>query len=646
MAVVWKIYDGTNTIDFTSATGFRGERGHVTQITNIPGDGSIPEYLSEMIPVTIVGTSDDNFAAHLQKFALLQKGAAEYWVDPQQATPVWYHEKLSAETGERRALVKSLGLAFDQETGSLMSGSPKTTAGKKATLFVERHPYWERTTTRIFPNATPTAAAAVAYDYTADETEKMSNAGFETAGGGDPDFWLNWMENAGAGTLADEGVIVFAGSHACKMTSGNPADTCVYQDITVVPGGIYYLDFHARGDGTNAGRYFVRDNTHAANILPMTSTGVTAAAYAEVALLFTVPAGCTSVGIYLYCTPVNGGVCYFDNVFSWLPAHDIVGDVAARVNALAIQSGTAGATLTKYWMGIRSATLHGATGVTSFIPVWECEDGTNIGDASVSDDGGGSEPNTASPGGGSGDYVIINPGAGGTAIDWSDGDFHQVYGQTLTGAGYNDNTKVDAAGRFLLLLRTKMQTAGNEWRVRIRSGFGGYLQSYHDPISVASTSWNYYQVGTITMPGRNKQALETAFLSSAGEYDSIFLEAKQITGSGDLYLDCVCFVPIDEGFLKIIDTITDTSRLAVIAEGPKGDTQVLQVDDVGGGAFAIYRNEAFEFEHFRLPPGDGRIVCVYARSASSVFTDQAEFADASIMTSAYTERWAGLRGAE
>jgi len=649
MAVTFTLTStGLTTVDFTDATFdfIFADVDYVPVVASPTGDGSIPPYVTETLPVILRGTSHDDMATSMQELAALQKRAAEYWVDQQQATPVWLNCKLYSETGARRALVKAIHYEFRPDVEAVYRDCAGVQDYLVGTVLIERHPYWERTVARVFPNNTPTAAAAVAYDYTADETEKMSNAGFETAGGGDPDFWLNWMENAGAGTLADEGVIVFAGSHACKMTSGNPADTCVYQDITVVPGGIYYLDFHARGDGTNAGRYFVRDNTHAANILPMTSTGVTAAAYAEVALLFTVPAGCTSVGIYLYCTPVNGGVCYFDNVFSWLPAHDIVGDVAARVNALAIQSGTAGATLTKYWMGIRSATLHGATGVTSFIPVWECEDGTNIGDASVSDDGGGSEPNTASPGGGSGDYVIINPGAGGTAIDWSDGDFHQVYGQTLTGAGYNDNTKVDAAGRFLLLLRTKMQTAGNEWRVRIRSGFGGYLQSYHDPISVASTSWNYYQVGTITMPGRNKQALETAFLSSAGEYDSIFLEAKQITGSGDLYLDCVCFVPIDEGFLKIIDTITDTSRLAVIAEGPKGDTQVLQVDDVGGGAFAIYRNEAFEFEHFRLPPGDGRIVCVYARSASSVFTDQAEFADASIMTSAYTERWAGLRGAE
>jgi len=646
MAVTFSLTStGLTTIDFTSATDFVFQDDYYVPVVITPtGDGSIPPYVTETLPVMVNATTDNDLALTMQELAALQKRAAEYWVDQQQAIPVLLNCKLDAETTGRQALVKAIHFEWKPSIHAMYRECSIPPGWALGTVLIERHPYWERTTARIFPNVTPAAAAAVVYDYTGYGPELASNIGFETVAAG-PD-WANWAEAVGDGALADEGAIKHGGAHACKQTAGASANTYVSQTLTVTPNQTYLFLFWTYGDGANAGRYSVYDLTHTAYIIAPTTTEWPWAAWNEFYNTFDTPAGCTQVVIYLQCPVANGGIVYYDDVTVKYYVHDIAGDVPARVNALAIQSGTAGATLTKYWMGIRSAALHGATGVMSFIPVWECEDGTNIGDASVSDDGGGSEPNTASPGGGSGDYVIINPGAGGTAIDWSDGDFHQVYGQTLTGAGYNDNTKVDAAGRFLLLLRTKMQTAGNEWRVRIRSGFGSSLQSYHDPVSIASTSWNYYQVGTITMPGRNKQALETAFLSSAGEYDSIFLEAKQITGSGDLYLDCVPFVPIDEGFLKIIDTITDTSRLAVIAEGPKGDTQVLQVDDVGGGAFAIYRNEAFEFEHFRLPPGDGRIMCVYARSASSVFTDQAEFADASIMTSAYTERWAALRGAE
>jgi len=322
-------------------------------------------------------------------------------------------------------------------------------------------------------------------------------------------------------------------------------------------------------------------------------------------------------------------------------AHDIVGDVPARVNALAVKSATGGATLAHYWMGIRSADKHGTTGIANFIPVWECEVGVNIVDTSITDDERVTEPGSASPGGGNGDYVIINPGAGGSTINWSDGDFHMVFNLGLGHVGYGGGEYPDAAGRFVCLLRTKMQTAGNEWRVRVRSGSVSSVQNYHDPVKIASTSWDYYQVGIISIPMRNRQALESALLVANMDYDALYVEAKQVSGSGDLFLDCLCLIPIDEGFAYIIDALTNTTRCVFVGEGPIGSTQALQIDTV-----TVYSNEAFEFEHFRLPPGDGRIICTYARAASSVFTDQMEFADPAQGTSAYTERWTALRGAE
>jgi hypothetical protein len=55
----------------------------------------------------------------------------------------------------------------------------------------------------------------------------------------------------------------------------------------------------------------------------------------------------------------------------------------------------------------------------------------------------------------------------------------------------------------------------------------------------------------------------------------------------------------------------------------------------------------YEAETFRLPPGDGRIFCVYARpNAVSVLTDTVEFADSGAGTNSYTERWGSLRGTE
>jgi len=635
MAVVWKLFDGTNTIDFTSATGFRGERGHVTQITNIPGDGSIPEYVTEAIPVTIVGTTDDNFAAYLQTFALLQKGAAEYWVDPQQATPVWYHEKLSAETGERRALVKSLGLAFDQETGSLMSGSPKTTAGKKATLFVERHPYWERTTARIFPNTTPTAAAAVTYDYTDYGPQLLLNNSFETAGDGGADIWANWTESAGDGALANEVVIIHDGADACKTTAGASNNTFVSQAIAVIPNQIYNLYFWTRGDGTNDGKFGIYDNTNGAWILDPTLTGITAAAYAPYSYNFTTPSGCVLASIYFWCPTTNGGVAYFDLAYVRLETHDIVGDVPARINGLAIRKGDAGAGVYIYrvWMGIRSANKHGAAGVTSFVPIWECEDGTFGGD--VSEDAA-SDQNGASPGSGSGSFLLVDEDGGNTS--WDDGDFHTAVYLSLSQVGYT--TASDAYGRFMWLLRAKV-SAGT-WQVRMRTGYNT-ARNYFDPVEISGTSWDYLYLGICTVPPRNVQAIDTAAMAVAGDINTnVWLEAKVTSGAGDLSLDCICTIPIDEGFLHIWDGMVDTSIDLTFGQGPMGSTQVI---DVAGGPAAADVSP-FEAEGFCVPPGDGRIIAVYARETTSDLTDQIEFADPTNIASAYTERWTGLRGAE
>ena len=62
-------------------------------------------------------------------------------------------------------------------------------------------------------------------------------------------------------------------------------------------------------------------------------------------------------------------------------AHDFSGDVGARIRLLEIYSMVGDNSLTDYWMGIRSANKHGATGITNFVPIWECEDGTNDTDA-------------------------------------------------------------------------------------------------------------------------------------------------------------------------------------------------------------------------------------------------------------------------
>jgi len=169
MAVTFQLTDGTNTISFTSATDFHLIRPYSPKIAMPTGDGSIPPYITEVIPVIIKCTSEDNLAATLQKFHAMQRLAAEYWVDPQQKTPLWLQCKLDGETAAnvRQVLVKSLGLEFTNNPNGLYDvGAPALEDGRFANVVVVRHPYWERTVSRDFPEDNTNAGCIMTYDPT------------------------------------------------------------------------------------------------------------------------------------------------------------------------------------------------------------------------------------------------------------------------------------------------------------------------------------------------------------------------------------------------------------------------------------------------------------------------------------------------
>jgi len=619
---------GLTTIDFTSATDFVFQDDYYVPVVITPtGDGSIPPYVTETLPVMVNATTDDDLALTLQELAALQKRAAEYWVDQQQAVPVLLNCKLDLETTGRQALVKAIHFEWKPAIHPMYRECSIPPGWMLGTVLIERHPYWERPTVRVFPNVWSTAAAAVAYDYTGWGLQLISNGGFETVAAG-PD-WANWTEDAGDGALADEGVWVHGGVHAARLTAGASANTIIYQDITVVPNGEYYLTFWARGDVANAGRYQVYDFTHGADIVPVTSTGIIGIVYTVLASTWVAPAGCTTVRILFYCPTTNGGVAYVDDVGVALLLHDIVGDVPARVSALTLYT-TATDYLSRFWMGIRSATLHGATGVTGFIPIWECEAGVLNVDTSIY---------LEAPGGGSGagnNTVHVDPGFGGSGWDW---DAAYINVQSLSAANVGYATYSDCFGRFLWLLRARV-TAGT-WSVYLRGGLYA-AENYFDPITVSNANWDYHELAVCAIPTFDVQGFET---TSIVHIPVFWLYAKRLTGAGDLYLDCLCPIPTDEGFLKIYNgRIISGDVYTILGEGPHGHQQVLGITNA---ATDRARNTAaFEWEHFQLPPGDGRMICVYADSDRSVITDDIEFADGALSASIYYERWTALRGAE
>jgi len=144
--------------------------------------------------------------------------------------------------------------------------------------------------------------------------EKLTNIGFEIPGVGGDDVFETWEETKGSGTIAEESTIVYGDYSACKMTAGVSDDCIITQDISVTAGKLYKLTIWTRGDGTNAGRYYLYDVSNSTVITAATSTGVTGTSYTKVEIWFTAPYDCSSVRLQLQPPETPGGICYYDDI--------------------------------------------------------------------------------------------------------------------------------------------------------------------------------------------------------------------------------------------------------------------------------------------------------------------------------------------
>jgi hypothetical protein len=127
------------------------------------------------------------------------------------------------------------------------------------------------------------------------------------------------VTNKTSGSAARVSSPVYDGSYSLEIIGNASGNTAVYvsQTVPVTGGQQYQLSFACYGDGTHAPAYSIYDVTHADYIVSTTSTSNTAAAWAvETIPPITIPAGCTSVIIYvstLNSTPSM--VAYFDDVY-------------------------------------------------------------------------------------------------------------------------------------------------------------------------------------------------------------------------------------------------------------------------------------------------------------------------------------------
>lgn len=622
MARVLQITDGTNTIDLTTSTDFQWQYGWQPLIADIPGDGSIPPYITQEIPVKLYAESADDFATSMQKFHTLQREAAQYWVDQQATTSVWFNRQMEGETGQIRFHVKSLRYVPTGPVADWYTETPSANE-REGTLYVEHHPYGERTVAKQLPDVAAATGLSRLYDYTGAGAEILTNTGFETAGAGGADIWEDWIETASDGALANETTIVHDGSDAAKLTAGASTDTRIHQLYFPVGGQTYSYSFYARGDGTHAGRYAIYDSTNSSYLVSLTSTGVTGTSYTEVSGSFTVPSSCELVRVSLYCPSTDTGVCYFDDVSVTLSAHDIVGDAGARIANMRFTA-SSGDVLGRIWLGVRSATKHGTVG--NFETFWECEDASLVTDAALNTDA------TANPGGAGNTKVTVTPGTASMSL--------RLY-WTMADVTTNEE---DNFGLLLWLLRAKV-SAGT-WNVQLRYGYGGmdnarYVQG--QIVALTNTSWDLFEMDVQQIPFRNLQAIPLADVADYYEADyRIQLWAERTSGSGTLDLDCLCPLPVDEGWARI-GTFDETAGSVLVASTPY-DVYVTGCQQSTSSTWEEFGT--ISHHALYLPPGDGRLIVIQARESTSDITDEVAINSLPGTYGRYYERWPSLRGSE
>jgi hypothetical protein len=311
----------------------------------------------------------------------------------------------------------------------------------------------------------------------------------------------------------------------------------------------------------------------------------------------------------------------------WQPMSNIYGDVPARISRLDLEGiSGGGGPLYTFWIGARPENKYGDT--NSFVPVWECEDGTNLSGGDCVD----SSDSTAS----GGSRVTCDFAS---ETGWTD----RMRLRVMDTAG--GNPYFLQAGTFLMLLRCKVDGSTVVYvrpKTSLTLGDDAFL-AVQPAIQVTSTSWELREFGILRMPPEESTSGGShGNISEAG----VVIQATQSSG-GSLYLDCIILIPVDEGFIKVDGGLVEYSG------GDRRRLRITTLPDDRVVAYAYHsgnRRRACPTTavNWGLPVGmrsptfpiEGKVILVFAaqRDGSSTVTDSFQ-----VNCQWYT-RWLSLLG--
>lgn len=302
-------------------------------------------------------------------------------------------------------------------------------------------------------------------------------------------------------------------------------------------------------------------------------------------------------------------------------AHDIVGDIEARIAHCAFSTPLFG--LDRMYLGLRSANKYGADRMNNLLIIWECEKGTLGVNASLAADA------NASPEGAGNTKVTIT-----TDTTWQ---------KRLTLALNQLTTdEDDQVGQFLKLLRAQTGS-GDTWEVQLRhnSATATIDRSTGPIFEVSGAGYAIHEAGAFTFPSNSDRHSQSAF-APVPDSETIEIWARQTGGTGNLDLDCIVPLPVDEGWMIACDINIPAGGYGFIfGEDPDGARFTYSGQSGVFGRLDIPTINAY----MQLPPGDGRIVAAWTHATKfQNFVNNLSFNFED--DGKYLERWRLLRGAE
>lgn len=588
------------------------------------------EDVVETMTLRVLSTTDDLLATQVQLFDDLILRVDRYRENPSYEIPVWLHVKRFSETGERRAIIKRLGY----EPISSEFNAEAVAHAVRLQVEIVRGGYWEDPTGQQFPGLAAVAGASIEWDYTAAVTVPAHDVVGDV-----PARIGGFLFGTGAGIAGMDKL--YAGIRSANVrqitnyeniwecedgtNTARGADDAVSETATASPGdGSLLVE-----DCEDAWDEYVDVDVVSTSELTIKQVGT---ASAKLAVGAAVAAGDILATEAIASLDISGA----SDIKFWIrssvatAAGDLVLLLDEHANCASPSETLAVPALTvDTWLEVTVALTATAAALDAIISVGiKCVVDIGAHNLYIDDIRAVSK----------GAFVVGTPSASDTWEEYFSIKLSDVY---VVSANY------DAAfGTFLWLLRSKLTTAANAFAVQLRWGYGGMADADYirGPIvEVTDTDWDYTEMGVQKLPLRDSQVIGTDILSLTYEQRlEVQVWARRTLGASTIKFDCLCPIAVDEGYMIAKDLHATDSRYTYFASSPTGAQMIYAY--TSSTPNILIKVGTLNTGDCELPPGDGRMDIVFARSGSSVLTDTlAGYSDA---TRLYYERWRSLRGSE